>query len=149
MKNKELLESAQALLEIQPNNLSILSNASAFLKESLDDLNWIGFYLYDGQKLTIGPFQGKVACSTIEIGKGVCGEAALFKKTMVVDDVLNYQNHIACDSNSRSEAVIPIFIKNTLYGVLDADSPIFNRFDQATVTFLEEFRDLLVKTIDI
>ncbi len=149
MKNIELLESAKALLEIQPNTLSKLSNASAFLNETLDQLNWIGFYLYDGEKLTVGPFQGKVACSTIEIGKGVCGEAVSFKKTMVVGDVLTYHNHIACDSNSRSEVVVPIFIKNVLYGVLDADSPIYDRFDQDTVSFLEEFVTLLVKTIDI
>ncbi len=149
MKSTELLQSAQALLEIQPNPTSVLANASAFLMESLEKLNWVGFYLFDGKKLNVGPFQGKVACSTIMIGKGVCGEAALKQKTLVVDDVLSYQNHIACDSNSRSEVVVPIFIKGRLFGVLDVDSPIFKRFDSDTVAFLEEFVKLLVKTIDI
>ncbi|MBN2300617.1 MAG: GAF domain-containing protein [Acholeplasmataceae bacterium] len=149
MKSIELLQSAQALLEIQPNTTSILANASAFLMESLEQLNWVGFYLFDGKNLTVGPFQGKVACSSIAIGKGVCGEAALTQKTLVVDNVLSYQNHIACDSNSKSEVVIPIFIKGRLFGVLDVDSPVFSRFDQDIVHFLEEFTKLLVKTIDI
>ena len=149
MKSTELLQSAQALLQIQPNSTSVLANASAFLMESLDHLNWVGFYLFDGKKLNVGPFQGKVACSTIALGKGVCGEAALTQKTLVVDDVQSYQNHIACDSNSKSEVVVPIFIKGRLFGVLDVDSPTFNRFDQETVQFLEEFTKLLIKTIDI
>ncbi len=149
MKSNELLQSAQSLMEIQPNTTSILSNASAFLMESLQEINWVGFYLFDGKKLTVGPFQGKVACSTIEMGKGVCGEAARYQQTIVIHDVLNYQNHIACDSNSRSEAVVPIFIKGKLFCVLDVDSPILNRFDHDTITFLEEFVKLLVKTIDI
>lgn len=149
MKNKEYLQSAEGLLEIQPNQIALLSNASAFLMSSLDRLNWVGFYLYDGKRLNVGPFQGNVACATIEIGKGVCGESAAFRKTVVVDDVLNYDNHIACDSNSRSEAVIPIIINNQLFGVLDVDSPVLNRFDLETVDFLEQFVKLLVKTIDI
>ncbi|MBU1141250.1 MAG: GAF domain-containing protein [Firmicutes bacterium] len=149
MKNIELLESAKALIEIQPNLISILSNASAFLMESLPQINWVGFYLYDGIKLTVGPFQGKVACSIIELGQGVCGEAAAFHMTKVVGNVLTYQNHIACDSNSRSEVVVPLVIKEQLFGVLDVDSPILNRFDSATVLFLEQFVNLLLKTIDI
>jgi len=143
------LQSAEGLFQIQPNTTSILSNASAFLMDALNQLNWVGFYLFDGQKLTVGPFQGKVACSTIELGKGVCGEAASLRQTVVVEDVLNYDNHIACDSNSRSEVVIPIIIKNQLFGVLDVDSPIIKRFDTQTVSFLEQFTQLLVKTIDI
>ncbi len=149
MKNQELLESAVALLETQPNQISILSNASAFLNDSFDRLNWVGFYLFDGTNLTVGPFQGHVACSVIPLGKGVCGEAAVLKKTMVVEDVLSHDNHIACDANSRSEVVVPIFISDKLFGVLDVDSPIINRFDEEIVQFLEEFVKLLVKTIDI
>lgn len=149
MKNNELLQSAEGLFHIQPNTTSILANASAFLMDSLDQLNWVGFYLYDGKKLTVGPFQGKVACSIIELGKGVCGEAASLRQTRVVADVLSYDNHIACGSNSRSEVVVPIIIKNQLFGVLDVDSPILNRFDSQTVSFLEQFVKLLVKTIDI
>jgi L-methionine (R)-S-oxide reductase len=148
MKKIEFLETAQALLESQPNQLAMLSNASAFLYETFDRINWVGFYLYDSKVLTVGPFQGKVACSVIPLGKGVCGEAAETKKTMVVKDVHAHPNHIACDANSRSEVVVPIFIKNKLFGVLDVDSPVENRFDPEIVSFLEEFVALLVKTID-
>jgi len=149
MKNQELLESALALLETQPNQISILSNASAFINDTFDRLNWVGFYLFDGVNLTVGPFQGHVACSVIPLGKGVCGEAAVLNKTMVIKDVLSHDNHIACDANSRSEVVVPIFINDKLFGVLDVDSPIINRFDPEIVEFLEEFVKLLVKTIDI
>lgn len=148
MKKHELLETAQALLESQPNQLALLSNASAFLYESFDRINWVGFYLFDSKVLTVGPFQGKVACSVIPLGKGVCGEAAETKKTMVIKDVHQHPNHIACDANSRSEVVVPIFINNRLFGVLDVDSPVENRFDPEIVSFFEDFVRLLVKTID-
>ena len=148
-RNKhEILESAKILLSEQPNELSILSNASAFINDTFDRLNWAGFYLWDGKKLTVGPFQGKVACSVIPLGKGVCGEAAERKITMVIKDVHEHPNHIACDANSRSEVVVPIFIKNKLYGVLDIDSPVVDRFDAEIVAFFEDFVSLLVKTID-
>ncbi len=148
MKKYDLLEAANILLSEQPNEIAILSNASAFINDTIDQLNWAGFYLYDGKVLNVGPFQGKVACSTIELGRGVCGEAAIRKVTMVIKDVHKHANHIACDGNSRSEVVVPIFIKNKLYGVLDIDSPIVDRFDQEIVEFFEEFVQLLVKTID-
>lgn len=148
MKKDVLLETAKLLLEEQPNELAILSNASAFINDTIDNLNWAGFYLWDGKQLTVGPFQGKVACSTIALGKGVCGEAALKKQTLVIDDVLSHSNHIACDANSRSEIVVPIFIKGRLYGVLDVDAPVLNRFDQDLIVFFEEFVQLLVKVID-
>lgn len=148
MKKSDILETAKALLESQPNQLAMLSNASAFLYETFDRINWVGFYLFDSKVLTVGPFQGKVACSVIPLGKGVCGEAAETRKTMVVKDVHQHPNHIACDANSRSEVVVPIFIKNKLFGVLDVDSPVENRFDTEIVSFLEDFVRLLVKTID-
>ncbi|MFA5471189.1 MAG: GAF domain-containing protein [Acholeplasmataceae bacterium] len=148
MKKQEYIELAKSLLETQPNQIALLSNASAFINDTVDNLNWAGFYLYDGKKLTVGPFQGKAACSTIELGKGVCGEAALKKTTLVVDDVLSHDNHIACDANSRSEVVVPIFINDKLFGVLDVDSPVKNRFDQELVDFFEAFVDLLTKLID-
>lgn len=148
MKKQEYLKTAEALLLEQPNELALLSNASAFIFETFDRLNWAGFYLWDGKQLTVGPFQGKVACSTIPLGKGVCGEAAERKMTMVVKDVHQHANHIACDANSQSEVVVPIFISGKLYGVLDIDSPVINRFDAEIVSFFEEFVQLLVKTID-
>jgi L-methionine (R)-S-oxide reductase len=145
---KQMLLDVSSLLEEQPNQIALLANASAFIFEFIPDLNWAGFYLYDGTDLKVGPFQGRVACSTIALGKGVCGEVALELKTKVVDDVLNYSNHIACDHNSRSEVVIPIVVNNVLYGVLDIDSPVLNRFDSDLVSFLEEFVLKLVKFID-
>jgi GAF domain-containing protein len=148
MKYQELLIVAQSLLETQPNTLSILANASAFINEHVSDLNWIGFYLYDGTNLTVGPFQGKVACSTIPLGKGVCGEAALKNQTMVIKNVHEHENHITCDENSNSEVVVPIYIKNRLYGVLDVDSPVINRFNEDIVSFFNDFVKLLIKVID-
>lgn len=148
MKYSNLLLSAKALFETQPNTIALLSNASAFIFENFTELNWVGFYLYDGKQLTVGPFQGRVACSTIELGRGVCGEAAKLNQTLVIKDVLSHENHIACDANSRSEVVVPITIKGHLYGVLDVDSPIFNRFDPYIVEFLKKYVDLLLKFID-
>lgn len=149
MKNNVLLETAAALLESQPNRISLLSNAAAFLNDHFDQINWVGFYLYNGKILTVGPFQGKVACSEIELGKGVCGEAALLRKTLVIKDVLSHSNHIACDENSKSEVVVPIYINNELFGVLDCDAPIFDRFDDAIVSFFEDFVELLIKQLTI
>lgn len=148
MKIKEYIEQAKALLETQPNQIALLSNASAFINDTIDTLNWAGFYLFDGKVLTVGPFQGHVACSTIPLGQGVCGEAAEKRVTMVVDDVLAHKNHIACDSNSRSEIVVPIIINNKLFGVLDVDSPVNSRFDDELKNFFEAFVDLLTKLID-
>ncbi len=148
MNYQEILQVAEALLPEQPNQIALLANASAFLNDHIDRLNWVGFYLFDGTNLTVGPFQGKVACSLIPLGKGVCGEAAVKKQTMVIKDVHQHANHIACDANSNSEVVVPIFIKGELFGVLDVDSPVFNRFDPKLVEFLEDFVKLLVKTID-
>lgn len=149
MKTNILLETAQALLETQPNQIALLSNASAFLNDHFDRINWVGFYLYDGNVLNVGPFQGKVACSVIPLGKGVCGEAALKKMTMVIKDVHSHENHIACDANSRSEVVVPIYINDQLFGVLDVDSPVENRFDPEIVEFFEAFVQLLMKYVDI
>ena len=149
MKNETLLQVAEALLQSQPNQMARLANASAFLYDSFDHINWVGFYVYDGNQLTVGPFQGKVACAEIPLGKGVCGEAALKRKTMVVKDVHAHPNHITCDENSRSEVVVPIYKNDQLFGVLDVDSPIVDRFDQDIVRFFEEFVNIFIKTIDI
>ena len=149
MKLHEMLPVAKSLLDSQPNSQAVLANATAFLKDTLPDINWVGFYLYDGQALTVGPFQGKVACAYIPLGKGVCGEAASSRLTLVVDDVQRHDNHIVCDAASQSEVVVPIVIKDRLYGVLDVDSPLVARFDKETVAFLEAFVDLLTKSIDI
>jgi len=147
MNYKEILESANALLESQPSEISLLANASAFLNEVLDNMNWMGFYLYNGKHLTVGPFQGKIACAKIELGSGVCGQAAKENKTLYISDVLNHDNHIACDPNSRSEVVVPIYINNQLYGVLDIDSPLLDRFDDALINFLKDFTQIVIKQL--
>ncbi len=148
MNYEELLKQAQSLMASQPNRIALLSNASAFLYEVIENLNWVGFYLLEKDVLTVGPFQGKVACSLIPLGKGVCGEAAKTRQTMVIDDVHRHENHIACDALSASETVVPIVIGNRLFGVLDVDSPQLARFDSSLVRFLEDFVALLVKIID-
>jgi len=132
----------KALLDDNKYRLSILSNASAYLNESIDNINWVGFYLLDKDTLYLGPFQGKPACILIPVGKGVCGDTVAKKQTIVVDNVLEYKGHIACDSNSRSEICIPIYINNNIYGLLDIDSPIFNRFN-------ENLKDILEKCVKI
>lgn len=147
MNYDELLQTAEGLLEGQPSRISLLANASAFLNEVLDKMNWIGFYLYNGEQLLVGPFQGKVACAEIKLGSGVCGEAAVKNMTMYVKNVLEHENHIACDPNSRSEVVVPIYLDEKLYGVLDIDSPIINRFDKALISFLENFTKILIKQL--
>ncbi len=123
------LESLKGLILDNEYKITILSNASAYLNDSLTDINWVGFYILNNDYLYLGPFQGHPACIKIPVGKGVCGNTIKEGKTLVVDNVLEYKGHIACDSNSRSEVCIPIFINNKIYGLLDIDSPIFNRFD--------------------
>lgn len=148
MNYEILLQSANELFKTEPTQLSLLSNASAFIYENIPNLNWSGFYLFDGHQLTLGPFQGKVACNVIAPGKGVCGTALITKKVQVVDDVNAIDNHIACDGNSQSEVVIPIIHNHEVYGVLDVDAPIIARFDQALVSFLREYVAILSKYID-
>ncbi len=125
-----------ALLTAQIHSLSegisypvtVLSNASALLYEALPDLNWCGFYLRDGGTLYLGPFQGKIACTLIPWGKGVCGTAARDGKAVCVADVHQFPGHIACDSASNSEIVLPLRVHGEVWGVLDLDSPLFGRF---------------------
>jgi len=132
----------------EPDWLANLSNASAILWLLLDDINWAGFYLYKNGELVLGPFQGKPACTHIEIGKGVCGTAAKELKAQVVKDVNEFPGHIACDSASSSEIVIPIVKDEKLIGVLDIDSPILNRFDEEDAIHLQKFVDILNKYVD-
>lgn len=127
------------------HRLSVLANTSAFLNEQLHTINWVGFYLNEDNKLILGPFQGKVACYTIPIGKGVCGTAAKLKETVLVKNVHEFKGHIACDSASNSEIVVPMIKDNELIGVLDIDSPILNRFDEKDQEFLEKIVDILIE----
>ncbi len=127
--------------------ITTLSNASALLNDYLKDVSWVGFYLFKDNHLILGPFQGKVACTTIELDKGVCGKAARELKTVIVPNVHLFEGHIACDSRSNSEIVIPIIIKNKLYGVLDIDSTSFNRFTETDEKELSTFIDNLSKAL--
>ncbi len=127
--NKHLfLDQLYALVKDENNLIANLSNISAFLNQYFDDINWIGFYLCEEEELVLGPFQGKPACVRIPIGKGVCGKAALKKEVIRVENVHQFIGHIACDSDSRSEIVLPIIIDDEVVAVLDIDSPIYNRF---------------------
>jgi len=132
----------------EPDWLANLSNASALLWLLMDDINWVGFYLYKNGELVLGPFQGKPACTHISLGKGVCGAAAAELKTQLVKNVHEFPGHIACDSASNSEIVIPILSDNNkLAGVLDIDSPILQRFDETDKKYLEKFVSIIVKYV--
>jgi GAF domain-containing protein len=125
----QLLAQAQALLHGERDRIANAANLSALVNHSLPDLNWVGFYLYDGNELVVGPFQGLPACVRIPLDKGVCGAAARTRTTQRVADVDAFPGHIACDSASRSELVVPLVVDGELFGVLDLDSPLPNRFD--------------------
>ena len=123
-----LIQQLQAITDNVPHKIANLANTSALLWEALDNLNWVGFYLREGDTLILGPFQGKVACIEIPMGRGVCGTAAARGETVRVEDVHAFPGHIACDSASKSEIVIPLFRNGEVVGVLDIDSPILARF---------------------
>ena len=137
-----LLAQAQALTEDVPYPVANLANLSALLYETLEGINWAGFYLAEGDALVLGPFQGKPACVTIPWGKGVCGTAAATDETQLVPDVHAFPGHIACDSASRSEIVVPLRRAGKVIGVLDIDSPLPGRFTEEDRTGLERFAAL-------
>ena len=136
-------QQAQALLEGEPDMIATLANLSALLNQELADINWVGFYLLQGETLVLGPFQGKPACVRIPVGRGVCGTAVAEGKTQLVDDVHQFAGHIACDGARNSEIVIPLRRGGEIIGVLDIDSPIFNRFDEQDRIGLEETVQIL------
>ena len=146
MENLEL-EQLRALLETERNPIANLANASSFLYNTMNQLNWLGFYLIDGDELILGPFQGKVACTRIRVGQGVCGNAVKSEKTMKIDDVHQFAGHIACDSASNSEVVVPLWKDNQLVGVLDVDSPYQARFSNQDVQFLEKAAKIIQEAI--
>ncbi|MBP1968910.1 GAF domain-containing protein [Virgibacillus natechei] len=139
-KNYELLiNQLDALSDGEQDHIALLSNASALLNQSLDQVNWVGFYIWKEEELVLGPFQGLPACIRIPNGKGVCGTAVKERSTQRVADVHQFPGHIACDSASQSEIVVPIIRNNVVYGVLDIDSPIIDRFDETDQQYLEAF----------
>ena len=129
----------EALAESSRNFIPLLSNASALIYENMKDLNWAGFYLVRNEALLLGPFQGKVACVNIAKGKGVCGTAYEKDETQLVKNVHEFPGHIACDSASNSEIVVPIHEDGKVVGVLDIDSPLLERFDEEDKEGLEDF----------
>ena len=144
----ELQDNLEAVTEDVPHLIANLANASAYIYEALPDLNWCGFYLTEGEKLVLGPFQGRAACVEIPYGKGVCGTAALKDETLLVENVHDYDGHIACDCASNSEIVVPLHDpEGTVFGVLDIDSPLFSRFTQEDRTGLEGCVRVLEKTL--
>ena len=136
-----------ALVEGCPLPLPALSNCAALLWEALDAINWAGFYLLKGNTLYLGPFQGKPACIEIPVGRGVCGTAVAEDRTQLVYDVHSFPGHIACDSASNSEIVVPIRAGGQIVGVLDIDSPRVGRFTEADQTGLEDFVRILEEEI--
>ena len=137
----------RSLAEISDHYMPVLANASAILYEGMDNLNWAGFYLTEEEHLILGPFQGKFACVRIEKGKGVCGTAYETDHTQVVADVHQFPGHIACDSASNSEIVIPLHSKGKVIAVMDIDSPLFDRFSKEDVEGLSEFARTLEEII--
>jgi GAF domain-containing protein len=126
---RDLAAELDALLSGESDAIANLANASAAIFDRLPDLNWAGFYLLRGDVLVLGPFQGKVACTRIEVGKGVCGTAVSRRASVLVEDVHAFPGHIACDSASESELVVPLIRDRKVLGVLDLDSPLRSRFD--------------------
>ena len=142
-----LAQSVTALTEGIPYETANLANVSALLWQELSDINWVGFYkMMDGQ-LVLGPFQGKVACVLIPVGKGVCGAAVAEDKTQLVYDVHQFPGHIACDCASNSEIVVPIHVNGQIWGVLDIDSPFIGRFTEDDRAGLAKFVTVLEKTL--
>ena len=142
-----LEKSLGALIRDIPYETANLANASALLWQNLPDINWAGFYKLRGDKLVLGPFQGKPACIVIPMGRGVCGTAAAEEKTVRVEDVHTFPGHIACDGASNSEIVIPLYRGSALWGVLDIDSPRFSRFSPEDQQGLERFAAVISEAL--
>lgn len=131
-----IIAQIEGLLE-EKNKIAALSNVTACLNENLESINWVGFYFVENNELVLGPFQGKVACTHIQLGRGVCGTCVTTQQTQLVPNVHDFPGHIACDSASESELVIPIIVDECIIGVLDIDSPLLNRFHQEDARCME------------
>lgn len=145
---KIMLIKLEGLLSSEQDWLANISNATALLYTNLDNVNWAGFYFLKNGELVLGSFQGKTACTRIKLGSGVCGTAVEEKKTMLVTDVSTFEGHIACDCATKSELVVPIIKDDMVYGVLDIDSPIKNRFNDIDEKYVKAFVEKLNKYID-
>lgn len=144
---RELVAQARALLEGEHDRIANAANLAALAWQALPDINWSGFYFYDGQELVLGPFQGKPACVRIALSRGVCGAAASQRQTQVVPDVHAFAGHIACDAASRSEIVVPLVKDGALIGVWDVDSPVPGRFDDEDRVGMEAFCQVFIDSL--
>jgi len=142
-----LIKQLEALNEGEGNHIALLANASSLLNQYIPNVNWVGCYLWEDGELVLGPFQGLPACIRIPYGQGVCGTALSEKKTQRVKDVNEFPGHIACDSASKSELVVPLFIDDAIYGVLDIDSPSLDNFDSTDQVYIEKFANTLMEHI--
>ena len=147
MDYAEMNKQLRAMIEGVPHFIADLANASALLYNTLEDINWAGFYLMKDGRLVLGPFQGKPACIEIPVGKGVCGTAVEREQTILVEDVHDFPGHIACDSASASEIVVPLRVGGAIVGVLDIDSPRVGRFTVEDRAGLEEFAGVLEEAL--
>ena len=147
MNYQELIAQVRALTDGVPHWIANFANASAAIWQAMDGINWAGFYILEDGILVLGPFQGKPACIEIPMGRGVCGTAAAEQKTQLVPDVHQFPGHIACDSASNSEIVVPIFKDGKVWGVLDIDSPYYARFTQEDQAGLEALVNVLEATL--
>lgn len=145
---KLLLKQAVALIESEPDRLANMANLASFVYHMIPDLNWVGFYLLKGEDLVLGPFNGLPACTRIQMGKGVCGTAAQHKQVLNIENVHLFEGHIACDSASNSECVVPLIHQNKVIGVMDVDSPLLDRFDLSLEEFIIEIVHELLKRWD-
>ena len=143
----QLIAQARALIQGEPDRVANAANLAALVYHALPDLNWVGFYFYDGAELVVGPFQGLPACVRIALDKGVCGAAARTRQTQRVADVEAFPGHIACDAASRSELVVPLVHEGALVGVFDLDSPRVNRFDEEDQQGLEAIAQAFLETL--
>ena len=149
MTNYDTLnQQALALLGDEPDVVANLANISSLLFTELSDINWAGFYLYKDDQLVLGPFQGRPACIRIPMGKGVCGTAAQTLTIQRITDVHDFPGHIACDAASNSEIVLPLVVNGELFGVLDIDAPIFDRFTAADESGLTQLAVILVNHLE-
>src|SRR5688500_15995292 len=143
----QLVAQARALIQGEPDRVANAANLAALVYHALPDLNWVGFYFFDGTELVVGPFQGLPACVRIPLDKGVCGAAATTRQTQRIDDVHAFPGHIACDSASNSELVVPLVHDGALVGVLDLDSPVHARFGVEDQEGLEKIARLFVESL--
>lgn len=146
---RELTTQLSGLLSDERDGLANAANTAALLFAGLPDVNWAGFYFLRGSELVLGPFQGKVACVRLRLGRGVCGTSAQKRTTIIVPDVEKFPGHVACDHASRSEIVVPLIQDGKLIGVLDVDSPSLARFDATDAAGLERIAEIFLKSSDV